>query len=51
MTQVRTWSWAALAGLAVPLALATVPAHAATAAKPYDFNGDGKTRTWGSGRR
>lgn len=43
MTQVRTWSWAALAGLALPLALGTVPAHAATAAKPYDFDGDGKT--------
>jgi hypothetical protein len=41
MTSARTWSWAALAGLAVPLALGTVPAHAATAAKPYDFNGDG----------
>ena len=42
MAPVRIWSWAALAGLAVPLALATVPAHAATAAKPYDFDGDGR---------
>jgi hypothetical protein len=42
MTQVRTWSWTALAGLAVPLALAATPASAATAAKAYDFNGDGK---------
>ena len=42
MTQVRTWSWAALAGLAVPLALAATPASAATAAKAYDFDGNGK---------
>lgn len=42
MAQVRSWSWAALAGLAVPLALAAVPAHAATAAQPYDFDGDGR---------
>ena len=41
MTRIRGWSWAALAGLAVPLALTAVPAHAATAAKPYDFDGDG----------
>lgn len=41
MTSVRAWSWAALGALAVPLALAAGPAHAATAAKPYDFNGDG----------
>ncbi|HEY0237842.1 MAG TPA: FG-GAP-like repeat-containing protein [Friedmanniella sp.] len=42
MTRVRSWSWAALAGLAVPLALASVPAHAATVAKPWDFDGDGR---------
>jgi hypothetical protein len=42
MTQVRTWSWAALAGLAVPLALAATPASAATAARAYDFDGNGK---------
>jgi hypothetical protein len=42
MTRNRVWSWAALAGLAVPLALSAVPAHAATAAKPYDFDGDGQ---------
>lgn len=41
MTAVRRWSWVALAGLAVPLALVSVPAQAATAAKPYDFDGDG----------
>lgn len=41
MTQVRRRWCAALAGLALPLALAAVPAHAATAAKPYDFDGDG----------
>ncbi|GAA3565066.1 FG-GAP repeat protein [Microlunatus spumicola] len=43
MTSVRTRSWAALAGLAVPLALTAAPAHAATAAKPYDFDGNGRT--------
>jgi hypothetical protein len=42
MSRVRVWSGAAFAGLVVPLALATTPAHAATAAKPYDFDGNGK---------
>ena len=39
MTSVRSWSWAALAGLAVPLALTAARASAAMAAQPYDFNG------------
>jgi hypothetical protein len=43
MRRTRAWSVMAMAGLAVPLALGSVPAHAATAAKPYDFNGDGST--------
>ena len=44
MTQVRRWSWAALAlGLVGLLALSGVPAHAArSAAAPYDFDGDGR---------
>ena len=41
MAGMRVWSWAALAGLAVPLALTTGTAHAATAARPYDVDGDG----------
>ncbi|HEY0237840.1 MAG TPA: FG-GAP-like repeat-containing protein [Friedmanniella sp.] len=42
MARTGVWSWAALAGLAVPLALGSVSAHAATTAKPYDFDGDGR---------
>jgi len=42
MRRVRKYSLAVAAGLTLPLALGAGPASAVTAAKPYDFDGDGK---------
>lgn len=42
MVRGRTIGWLAATGLVAPLALAAGPAQAATAARPWDVDGDGK---------
>ena len=41
MARGRAAAWLAALAVAAPLALVSAPAQAATAAKPYDFDGDG----------